>query len=391
MAGTVARILRSLSRDKRSASAEFERFVDIVARLRDPQGGCPWDLEQTHDSLKPYLIEEAFEVLEAIDRGPTMLRDELGDLLLQVILHAQIASERSEFTISEVLARISEKMIRRHPHVFGTGTARTSTEVLENWETIKQRELAKDVSILDGIPRAMPALLRAQRTGDKVSRVGFDWIRADDVIAKIEEELHEFLDAARHGASSGTTANVVVEELGDLLFSLAQLARKLNLNSEDLLNQATVKFTARFKALEARASRPLKEMSAAELDELWQEVKSAEASGHSTAVPGGKPLPTPLLFQAYFEFTAPTAHYVEVVGSFCDWKRGNYPLMRRDDGVWQLMISLPRGRYEYRYLVDGAWANDQRPVECVATTLGSWNCVVEVGNPPSHGDESIQT
>jgi len=338
-------------------------FLDIIAQLRNPDGGCPWDLEQTHDSLKPYVIEEAYEVVDAINHKPATLSDELGDLLLQVALHAQIASEAGTFDMQSIARGISAKMIRRHPHVFGETVAKDSRQVLENWETIKQRELVGEASILDGIPLSMPALLKAQRIGDKVSRVGFDWVDRHGVLNKVREELAEFTTACAHGEPSA-----IEDEFGDVLFTLAQLARSMKLNSEDLLNRANTKFTRRFKALEKRAAGSLRSLSPERREQLWEQVKSEE--------PAGSPLPK---YGIDFEFHAPHAQSVVLVGDFNSWSHSETKLDRDDNGVWRKRLDLVAGRYEYRYLVDGSWQNDQRPVECVANSAGSWNCVVRVG------------
>ena len=247
----------------------FEELVEIFKRLRDPKGGCPWDLKQTHQTLKPHLIEEAYEALDAIDSAPDKLPEELGDVLLQVMLHSQIAADEGEFTISDVVSVLSEKLIKRHPHVFGSAEVKTAEAALQNWEKIKQAEKKPKESILDGVPRSLPALLASHRIGEKVSQVGFDWISAENIKEKIEEELNEFLEAAPGSAHQA-------EEFGDLLFTIAQLARKLGLNSEELLAQANQKFSRRFKQLEARAGKDPKEWTRERLDELWQEVKRSE-------------------------------------------------------------------------------------------------------------------
>ncbi|RIL11500.1 MAG: nucleoside triphosphate pyrophosphohydrolase [Proteobacteria bacterium] len=252
-------------------SQPFIRLVEIIAKLRDPQGGCPWDLEQTHQSLKPYVIEEAYEVVEAIDESPQSLSSELGDLLIQVLLHAQIASEAGNFDIGTVIEKVSEKLIYRHPHVFGDMKVEGSGEVLKNWEQLKQKQKGPDESVLDGVPRAMPALLRAQRIGEKAARIGFDWHDIKGVSDKVFEEIAEFLEKA----SGPKIEKDAEEEFGDLMFALTQWARKQGLNSEDLLNQASNKFTARFKYMEKVSAKPLKELSAEELEELWQRAKKA--------------------------------------------------------------------------------------------------------------------
>lgn len=250
----------------------FEHLVEIVAKLRDPEGGCPWDLEQTHESIKPYLIEEAYEALEALDISPQHFSEELGDVLLQVVLHAQIASEADSFNIINVLEILSEKLIQRHPHVFGDTTVEGTEEVLKNWEKDKQKKQRK--SVLDGVPKSMPALLKAQRIGEKAARLGFDWANAIDVKAKIREELEEFLSAF----SEDPDSKEAKEEFGDLLFSVSQLGRHLGYNTEDLLNRATAKFSKRFKHMEANSSKNLQELGEKELDKLWNTAKKACAN-----------------------------------------------------------------------------------------------------------------
>lgn len=254
-----------------ASSAALKKLLDIVAQLRNPDGGCPWDLEQTHQTLKPYVIEEAFEVVDAIDEGSAKLKDELGDLLLQIALHSQIASENGAFTFKDVADAVSEKMVKRHPHVFGDAQAKTSDQVLKNWEQIKQKELKGDASILDGVPKAMPALLRAQRIGEKAARVGFEWPDLEGVKEKVFEEMGEFLNSVNTG-----NAAEIEDEFGDILFALTQLARRLKLNSEDLLNRASSKFVRRFKQMEKIAGPNLKEAGLEKLDRIWNEVKKAE-------------------------------------------------------------------------------------------------------------------
>ena len=250
----------------------FQRLVEIMATLRGP-GGCPWDREQTRESLKPFLIEETYEVLEALDqRDRQKLQEELGDLLLQVIFHAQVASEREEFTITDVLETITEKLVRRHPHVFGDTRAETAKEVLHTWERLKQEERGgvQKASALDGVPKSLPALLRAQRLQDKAARVGFDWGETAAVIQKVEEELTELK------AAMGKGAEAMEEEMGDLLFSLVNLARFLHLNAEETLRKCIEKFTRRFRHIEeamARLGRSLEDATLEEMDALWQEAK----------------------------------------------------------------------------------------------------------------------
>ncbi|MDE2485654.1 MAG: nucleoside triphosphate pyrophosphohydrolase [candidate division NC10 bacterium] len=255
---------------------QFDALVRIMERLRGDDG-CPWDKEQTRQTLKPFLIEEAYEVVEAIDEGdPKQIMEELGDLLFQVVFHAQVAAERREFTIGEVLAATADKMVRRHPHVFGDGTASTAREVLEQWEALKRQERnaasAVPVSALDGVPRELPGLLRAQRLQDKAARVGFDWPDISGVTAKIEEELSELKEAMRSAAPEA-----IEQELGDVLFSLVNLARFLNLSAEEALRKSIARFTARFQCMEEalqRDGRRLGEVGLEEMERLWQRAKS---------------------------------------------------------------------------------------------------------------------
>jgi tetrapyrrole methylase family protein/MazG family protein len=256
----------------------FERLVQIMATLRAP-GGCPWDREQTRESLKAFLIEEAYEVLEALNQGGgERLQEELGDLLLQVVFHAQVAAELGEFTMREVLASVTDKLIRRHPHVFGETRAETAAEVLANWERLKQAERGgvTQASALSGVPKALPALLRAQRLQDKAARVGFDWAETSQVLQKVEEELAELKGATGQGSEA------VEAELGDLLFSLVNLARFLNLNAEEALRKCIERFTRRFRHIEtaiAERGRSLSESSLEEMDALWHEAKVGEDPG----------------------------------------------------------------------------------------------------------------
>lgn len=275
-----------MSRADRRAEELFGELVRIMERLRG-SGGCPWDREQTHRSIKPYLIEEAYEVAEAIEQDDfEELCAELGDVLLQVVFHAQMAREAGHFTIEDVLTRINQKMVRRHPHVFADGTAKTAAEVLRNWARIKAQERRgnEDRSFLAGVPRALPALQRAHRLGEKAAHAGFDWANARAVLSKVHEELAE-LEAALHTESRERAA----QELGDLLFALASLARHLKLHAEDVLQQASDRFVARFRRVEALlAERGIgpQQPSAQTWDELWEEAKAAEtANSDVTAAP----------------------------------------------------------------------------------------------------------
>src|SRR5574337_923949 len=265
-----------------ASGEQFDALVRIMERLR-ADNGCPWDREQTRETLKPFLIEEAYEVVEAIDEGdPKQIMEELGDLLFQVVFHAQVAAERREFTMGQVLSAIADKMVRRHPHVFGDATASTAREVLEQWEELKRKErntaAAVPVSALDGVPRELPGLLRAQRLQDKAARVGFDWPEISGVTAKIEEELHELREAVTSAAPEA-----IEQELGDVLFSLVNFARFLNLNAEEALRKSITRFSARFQYIEEALQhdgRCLSEVCLEEMERLWQQAKRREpASG----------------------------------------------------------------------------------------------------------------
>ena len=253
----------------------FAELVEIMARLRG-SGGCPWDREQTHESIKPYLIEETYEVLEAIDeQDPAKLREELGDLILQVVFHAQMAEEAGAFSIADVLGTISDKLRRRHPHVFGDVKAETAQEVLFNWEQIKQAERRREkgeASLLDGVPRELPALLRAHRLQEKASRVGFDWAEAQEVLRKVEEELAELRAAMQAQGTDRMEA-----EMGDLLFALVNLSRFIAVNPEEALRKTIARFIARFRFIEeelVRRGRSLKQASLQEMDALWADAKA---------------------------------------------------------------------------------------------------------------------
>ncbi len=266
-----------------SATDAFERLVGIMARLRAP-AGCPWDREQSRESLRPYLIEEAYETLEAIDGGdPAALADELGDLLLQVVFHAQIASERREFDIAGVCNGIADKLTRRHPHVFGSIVVRDAGDVVRNWERIKADErrargLAGDA--LAGVPASLPALLQAERLGEKARRVGFDWGDARDVLAKVREEVGELEQALSTNDRAAAAA-----ELGDLLLTLASVGRHLGCSSELALRAASARFVRRFREMERQATRegtPLADRAAQDLDRLWRSAKRTLATASAS-------------------------------------------------------------------------------------------------------------
>ena len=273
-----------------SPGALFESLLSIMARLRG-DGGCPWDREQTRESLKPYLIEETYEALDAIDRGAREpILEELGDVLFQVVFHCQVASEAGEFTMADLLRRLNEKMIRRHPHVFADGAVADASDALAQWERIKQGERGPGGaprSALDGVPGALPALLRAQRLQVKAGRVGFDWTHWGDAWAKVREEIAE-LDQSVASGDGGR----IREELGDLLFSMVNVARLLGVDAEDTLRQAAEKFTRRFKEVESdmRAEgRAVRDASPQDLDERWERVKAREIGAAAPAASPAAP------------------------------------------------------------------------------------------------------
>lgn len=269
-----------------SAATAFAALVDVMARLRNPDGGCPWDLEQSFATIAPYTIEEAYEVADAIasgDRGA--LREELGDLLLQVVYHARMAEEEGAFHVADVVEGITAKMIRRHPHVFGEAQVATAAEQTAAWDAMKAAERtakaapAVSPSALDGVASALPALMRAQKVQARAARVGFDWPDAAAVLPKIAEELAETREAM---ASDDVTHQM--EEVGDLLFAVVNLARKLDIDAETALKAATDKFDRRFRAMEQLAdSRPdspaFADLDLDAMEALWQAVKKAGAAG----------------------------------------------------------------------------------------------------------------
>ncbi len=262
--------------------ADIQKLVNLVKRLRGPEG-CPWDREQTRETLKPMLIEEAYEVLDALDsENSAELIDELGDLLFQVVFHAQIAHEMGEFNLADVIDRIYEKMLRRHPHVFGRANLKTSQEILKNWEDIKAAEKGvesasrpnSEKSLLDGIPSRLPALHEAHQITAKASRVGFDWSRLEDVVQKLHEESAEILRA-----HAERNAENLAAEVGDLLFAAVNVARFLGVDPETALRRSNKKFGRRFRYLESKIKsqgRELKDASLEEMDGLWEEAKAHE-------------------------------------------------------------------------------------------------------------------
>jgi MazG family protein len=263
----------------------IERLHAIMVRLRDPETGCPWDRVQTLETLKPCVLEETYELLAAMDRPEDKANhvEELGDVLLQVMFQCVMAEQEGRFTFDDVANAISDKLVRRHPHVFGDVVADDPATVLRNWEQIKQQEHRKESrhSALDGVPLALPGLLKAQRTQEKAARVGFDWKDADGPREKIREEAAELDEAVAASADTSLDPHVK-EELGDLLFAVANLARHLKVDAESALEGTTAKFSRRFRAVEAAAragGRDMKDMSLAEMDALWDVAKAAE--GHA--------------------------------------------------------------------------------------------------------------
>jgi tetrapyrrole methylase family protein/MazG family protein len=253
-------------------TSAVDRLRKIVAQLRSPDG-CPWDREQTHQSLKPHLIEECYELVDAIDAGDDKeIKEELGDLLLQVVLHSQMASEEGRFDMDDVATVIADKLMHRHPHVFGENKLPDSEAVLRQWEVIKRAEKQERNSALDGVPKALPALARAQKVQTKAARVGFDWNDADGALEKVQEELSEIESASERQ---------IEEEVGDLLFAIVNFARKKGLDAEQALWQATAKFSDRFQAMERLAKDrelELASLTLSQMDRLWDEVKAGSLS-----------------------------------------------------------------------------------------------------------------
>jgi len=264
------------------ASEAFRGLARIMARLRDPASGCPWDLEQDFATIAPYTIEEAYEVADAIERADMgELRDELGDLLFQVMFHSRMAEEKGAFALADVVTAINDKMIRRHPHVFGgEGDGRSADEQTVAWEAVKAAERAAKTgsgaapSALDGVARALPALLRAEKLQKRAARTGFDWTETPPIFDKLEEEIAEVKEAVASG-----DADAIEDEIGDLLFVVANLARRLSVDPEQALRKANAKFERRFRAMEQASMADQVEFASLTLDEqeaYWQRVKQAE-------------------------------------------------------------------------------------------------------------------
>jgi MazG family protein len=265
------------------STERFKNLLDLIARLRSPEGGCPWDIKQDSLDVGKYLIEEAYEVLDALEFGtPVDLREELGDLLFQILFLARIEEEKGRFDISDVLLEITEKMVRRHPHVFGETTVSGAEEVKANWEAIKSVEKAEKgvstegESLLGKVPRSMPTLLRAQKITEGAAKVGFDWDNVDGILAKIEEEIGEFRASEASGVKKDITS-----EIGDILFSTVNLARFLGISAEEALRATIEKFTRRFQFIEESLKQQGKSIEDAgidEMDSLWELYKKVRRS-----------------------------------------------------------------------------------------------------------------
>ena len=257
------------------AKRSFDELVQLMTTLRGPDG-CPWDRKQTLPDLKPYVIEEAYEVVDAIDRDDrTGLMEEVGDLLLEAVFIAEITREEGSFDVFDSITAIHDKLVRRHPHVFGDVVAGDAEQVLVNWEKLKNDERkAENKSVLAGVPGSLPALLKAGRLTEKAARVGFDWRRTEDVFDKLDEEVEELREAVAAGEKEK-----IHEEIGDLLFTIANIARKLNVNPEEALQSTNRKFMSRFEAMESQVrerGQNLDQLTLEEMDKLWDEAKAAE-------------------------------------------------------------------------------------------------------------------
>ncbi len=254
---------------------EFQKLVDIIAQLRDPVSGCPWDIKQTPQSLIPNMVEELYEVVEAIEDGDNVaLMEELGDLLLHIVMQAQLASESGAFNIIDVLNHINDKLVRRHPHVFGELELKDADTVKKNWERLKKAEKQERKSVLEGIPRALPALIYAQRMQEKAASVGFDWDDVPPILEKIDEETKELKSALETEDQTR-----IKEEVGDLLFTIVNLARKLHLDAESVLKETARKFSKRFQYIEEQYRQNgenINEASLEELNSFWELSKKEE-------------------------------------------------------------------------------------------------------------------
>lgn len=253
---------------------DLQELLKIMEKLRSEEG-CPWDKEQTRESLKPFIIEEAYELIEAISVNDSeKIKEELGDLLFQIVFQSQIAKEKKEFEIPDIIETIGKKMITRHPHVFGAVSSITTEEVLSHWEEQKRREGKLRESILEGIPEALPSLLRAHRLQDRAARVGFDWEKVEDVLNKLDEEIGELKEAVKIKKQ-----NEIEDEIGDIFFMLVNISRFVGISPEDALRKTISKFISRFRYIEMNAAdhgRKLAEMTLEEMDKLWEEAKEKD-------------------------------------------------------------------------------------------------------------------
>ena len=246
----------------------LEKLIEVIRILRS-ENGCVWDRAQTHESLRPNMLEEAYEAVDAINKGDILnLREELGDVLLQVLLHSQIASESNEFNIEDVAKELKDKLIHRHPHVFGTDKADTPEEVVKNWERLKQEEKKDRKSQMDGIPKSLPALVAAQKISKRAVKVGFEWDKVETLLECIKSEYDEFKEAVNNKNSLS-----MEDEMGDILFATVNLARWYKIDAEQALLKANIKFMKRFRKMEELATKPLEEYSFEEYDRLWKQAK----------------------------------------------------------------------------------------------------------------------
>ena len=246
----------------------LEKLIEVIRILRS-ENGCVWDRAQTHESLRPNMLEEAYEAVDAINKGDILnLREELGDVLLQVLLHSQIASESNEFNIEDVAKELKDKLIHRHPHVFGTDKADTPEEVVKNWERLKQEEKKDRKSQMDGIPKSLPALVAAQKISKRAVKVGFEWDKVETLLDCIKSEYDEFKEAVNNKNSLS-----MEDEMGDILFATVNLARWYKIDAEQALLKANIKFMKRFRKMEELATKPLEEYSFEEYDRLWKQAK----------------------------------------------------------------------------------------------------------------------
>ena len=280
----LARYNRAMERSPRTTGEKFERLVEIMSTLRGPNG-CPWDRQQDFNTLKPMLVEEVYEVLEAVENGDfDGISEELGDLLLHVVFHAHLGKEGGQFDINTVIDKISDKLVRRHPHVFGTESASTADEVIKNWEAIKAQEKAQKLknrtpeqrSLLEGIPSKLPAIHEAHQISSRAARVGFDWPDIDGIFDKLQEEVRELKEVISTGDDESRRERLE-DELGDMLFVIVNIARYLKIDSESALKRANRKFKSRFQYMEselARQGKSLEQTSLEEMEALWQKAKS---------------------------------------------------------------------------------------------------------------------